>query len=67
MYCLKCRKNNTKVVRTKNGRIMLLSKSKVCDSEKPKLNKEQEAWGLLSSLRINAPLSEIPLVGPIMF
>ena len=34
-YCLKCRKNteckNTKIVRIKNGRIMLLSKCEVCD------------------------------------
>ena len=37
-YCLKCIKNtesrNSKVVRTKNGRIMLLSKFSVCNSEK---------------------------------
>ena len=36
-YCLKCRKNteskNPKVARTKNGRIMLLSKRVVCDSK----------------------------------
>ena len=34
-YCLKCRKNteskNLKVVRTKNGRTMLLSKFAVCN------------------------------------
>ena len=34
-YCLKCRKNteskNPKAARTKNGRIMLLSKFAVCD------------------------------------
>ena len=34
-YCLKCRKNteskNPKVVRTKNVKIMLLSKFEVCD------------------------------------
>ena len=34
-YCLRCRKNtetkNPKVARTKNGRIMLLSKCAVCD------------------------------------
>ena len=39
-YCLKCRKNteskNPKVVRTKNGRIMLLSKCSVCNSKKSK-------------------------------
>ena len=37
-YCLKCRKNteskNPKVARTKNRRIMLLSKCAVCDSKK---------------------------------
>ena len=36
-YCLKCRKNtvskNPKVPKTKNGRIMLLSKCAVCDSK----------------------------------
>ena len=40
-YCLKCRRNreskDPKVVRTKNGRIMLLSKCETCDSKKPKL------------------------------
>ena len=38
LYCLKCKKNteskNPKVVKTKNGRIMLLSKCAVCDSKK---------------------------------
>ena len=70
-YCLKCRKNteskNPKVARTKNGRIMLLSKCAVCDSKKPKFIKEQEASRLLSSLGIETPLSAIPLVGPLLF
>ena len=48
-YCLKCRKNtestNPKVVKTKNERIMLLSKCEVCDSGKLKFIKEQEASG----------------------
>ena len=39
-YYLKCKKNteskNPKVVRTKNGRIMLLSKCSVCNSKKSK-------------------------------
>ena len=42
-YCLKCRKNteskNSQVVRTKNRRIMLLSKCEVCDSLKLKFIK----------------------------
>ena len=53
MYCFKCRKNikskNPKVVRTKNGRIMPLSKCAVCDSKKFKFIKEQEASALLST------------------
>ena len=59
-YCLKCRKNteskNPKVARSKNGRIMLLSKCAVCDSKKSKFIKEQEASGLLSSLVIKTLL-----------
>ena len=51
--CLKWRKNteskNSKVVRTKRGRIMLLSKCGVCDKKKSKFIKQQEASGLLSS------------------
>ena len=43
-YCLKCRKStdskNKKIARTKNGRIMLLSKCVVCDSKKSKFIKE---------------------------
>ena len=42
-YCLKCRKNteskNSQVVRTKNRRIMLLSKCEVRDSKKLKFIK----------------------------
>ena len=42
-YCLKCRRNteskNSQVVRTKNRRIMLLSKCEVCDSKKLKFIK----------------------------
>ena len=71
MCFLKCRTNteskNPKVVRTKNGRIMLLSKCLVCNSKKSKFLKEQETRGLLSSLRIRTPFSQIPFVGPILF
>ena len=70
-YCLKCRKDteskNPKVVRTKNGRTMLLSKCAVCNSKKSKFLKEQEASGLLSSLGIKTLLSKISLVGPLLF
>ena len=70
-YSLKCRKNteskNPKVVRTKNGRIMLLSKCSLSNSKKSKFLKEQEARGLLSSLGIRTPLSQILLLGPLLF
>ena len=71
-YCLKCRKNTEskipKVVRTKNGRIMLLSKCVLCDGKKSKLIKKKEAGGLLSSLGVKAPLSKTPLVViPVLF
>ena len=54
-YCLKCRKNtgskNLNVVKSKIGRIMLLSKCAVSNSEKTKLFKEQEDKGWLGNLQ----------------
>ena len=54
-YCLKCRKNteskNRKVVRTKNGTLMFLSKCAVCYSKKSKFIREQEASVLLSKIK----------------
>ena len=38
------------------------SKCSVCGIKKSKFMKEQEAKGLLSNLRIKAPLSKIPLL-----
>ena len=67
-YCLKCRKNtestNPKVVRAKNGRIMLSSRCAVCNSKKLKFLKEQEARGALSNLLVvKVPiLSDIPVL-----
>ena len=77
-YCFKCTKNTEskipKVVNTKNGRIMLLSKCEMRDSKSSKFALEEEASGLLvslvrllSSLGIKTPLSKIPLVGPLLF
>ena len=69
-YCLKCRKNtenkNQKVARSKNGRIVLLSKGTVCDSKKSKFIKQREVSGLLTCLGIKTLLSKIPLVGPLL-
>ena len=65
-YCLNCRKNteskNQKVLKTINGRIMLLSKYAVCDITKSKFIEEQETSGLLSSLEIKAPFNRISLL-----
>ena len=56
----------SKVVRTINRRIMLLSKWEACDSEKLKF-KEPEETALLSSLGLKMPLNKIPLLGPLLF
>ena len=68
---MKCRINaeskNAKVVRTKNGKIILLSKCEVCDNKISKFIKEQETSGLLNSLGIKTSLTYIPLVGPLSF
>ena len=70
-YCLKFRKNtesnNLKVVKTKSGRIMLLSKCAVCNSKNSKFINKQEARRLLNSLGIKKPLSKISLVGLLLF
>ena len=59
-------KKNTKLVRIKNGRIMLLSKCALRDSKKSKFIKQQEVSGLLSSWGIKAPSNKIPLLGPLL-
>ena len=68
---MKCRKNteseNPKIMRIKNWIIMLLSKCSVCNSKKSKFLKEQEPRGLISSLGIRPPLSQIPLLDPLLF
>ena len=59
-YYLKCRKKqqkkteskNPQFAKTKNRRIMPLSKWEVCVSKKSEFNKKQEVSGLLSSLGI---------------
>ena len=62
--CLKCRKNreskSPKILKPKNGRIMLLSKCPVCDRKESKFIKEQEAKGLLSTT------GKIALCGPLL-
>ena len=65
-YCVKCRKDtgdiDSKMVRTKNNRLIMQSKCSVCRSKTSRFVKEQEAKGLLSNLGIKTPLSKIPLL-----
>ena len=46
---------------------MLWSKCALCDGKKLKFIKEQKANGLLRSLGIETPLSEIPSLGSLLF
>ena len=82
-YCVKCRKNtenlNSKIFKTKNGRLIMQSKCADCGIKKSRFVKEQEAKGLLrfvkeqeakellSSLGLKTRLSKIPLFGDIFF
>ena len=63
-YCVKCRKHteniNSKMVRTKNNRLIMQSKYPICRIKKSRFVKEQEAEGLLSNLGIKTLLSKIP-------
>ena len=58
---------NSKIIKTKNGRTMLLSKCAVCDSKKSTFMKKQETKGILISLGLKTPLKRIPLFGDIFF
>ena len=65
-YCVRCRKDtenlNSKIFKTKNGRLLMQSKCTDCRIKKSRFVKEQEAKGLLSSLGIKTSLSKIPLL-----
>ena len=65
-YCVKYRKDtenlNSKIFKTKNGRLLMQSKCTDCGIKKYRFVKEQEAKDLLSSLRIKKPLSKYPLL-----
>ena len=70
-YCLKYRKDteniNSKVSRTSNNRIMILSKYAICGSKKSRFIKNQETKELLSNLGIRTPLNKVPILGDILF
>ena len=70
-YYVMCGKNSenvdSKVLKIKNGRPLLLSKCAICGSKKSRFMKEQEAKGLLSSLGLKTPFSRVPLLDYILF
>ena len=70
-YFVKCRKNtenlNSKIFKTKIGRLIMQSKCADCEIKKSRFVKDQEAKGLLSSLGLETRLSKIPLFGDFLF
>ena len=65
-YCLKCKKDtdyiDPKISKTKNNRLLMLSKCSVCKNKKSRFIKEQDPKGLLSNLGIKTPFSKITLL-----
>ena len=65
-YCVSRRTNtdnvNSKMLRTKNGRLQLKSQCSICGNKKIRLAKEQDAKGISSSLGTRTPLSKIPVL-----
>ena len=53
---------DSKILRTKNNRLVMQSKCSVSGIKKSRFVKEQEAKYLLSNLGIKTPLSKIPLL-----
>ena len=53
---------NPRVLKTSNGKKMILSKCTICGKEKTKLIKRQEASVVLRSVGIRTPLSKNPVL-----
>ena len=58
---------DSKILKTKHGKIIMLSKCAECGIKISRFVKEQEAKGLLRNLEIKTPLNKIPLFGDILF
>ena len=54
------------MIKTKSDKTMLSSKCVICGCRKPRFMKKQKTKGLLRSLVIKTPLSNIPLLGNIL-
>ena len=69
-YCLKCKRNtesiNPKVLKTTNGKAIILSKCAICGCKKSNFIKEQEEKGLLNNLGLRTPSKKIPVLGDIL-
>ena len=70
-YCLKCEENTKSMSslfsKARNGGIIILSQCAVCNTEKSRFIKKQEAKRLLNNLGIKALLSKIPILRNILF
>ena len=58
---------DSKIFKTKNGRLIIQSKCPDCGTKKSRFEKEQEAKRLLSSSGLKTRLSKIPLFGDIFY
>ena len=65
-YGFACRKytknNNLKIVRNRQNRLMIQSNYANCGSKTSRFIKEPQAMGILSNLRIQTPVSKVPLL-----
>ena len=65
-HCVKCERDteniDLKMFRTKNSRLVMLSKCSVCGIKKSRFIKNQEAKYILNNLGIKTPRSKIPLL-----
>ena len=65
-YCLVCRDYtksiNPKIIRNRKNRHIIQSNCAICGSKKSRFIKKQKALGILSSLGIKTPLSQVPLL-----
>ena len=62
MYTKQTENLNSKIFKTKNGRLVMQLKCPKCGNKKSKIAKEHEAKGLLSNLGIKTLLSKISLM-----
>ena len=58
---------NSKIFKTKNGRLIMQPQNADCGIKKLRFAKKQEAKGLLSILGLKTRLSKIPLFGDTFF